>query len=169
MKKVIVLLLCSIVSIEMLAQRRVVVVDMDTNVPIRDVSVKIDSQKVVQTDYLGRIDVPIVFDSIAFSHLRYEHERLTMTEVGDTMFLLPKNHLLPEVTVTELDPRIKGLISGWVRQGAMRGAAEVPRATISYSFDFADMLDRRGRRDRKHLERAKKILKEWDEKPDETK
>lgn len=169
MKKVIVLLLCSIVSIEMLAQRRVVVVDMDTNVPIRDVSVKIDSQKVVQTDYLGRIDVPVVFDSIAFSHVRYEHERLTMTEVGDTMFLLPKEHMLPEVTITELDPRVKGLISGWAKEGAMQGAAEAPRGNITIYFDFANMLDRRGRRDRKHLERAKKILKEWDEKPDETK
>ena len=145
MKKVIVLLLCSIVSIEMLAQRRVVVVDMDTNVPIRDVSVKIDS------------------------HLRYEHERLTMTEVGDTMFLLPKEHTLPEVTISELDPRVKGLISGWAREGAMQGAAEAPRGNITIYFDFANMLDRRGRRDRKHLERAKKILKEWDEKPDETK
>ena len=167
MKKVIVLLLCSIVSIEMQAQRRIVVVDMDTNVPIRDVSVKIDSQKVVQTDYLGRIDVPIVFDSIAFSHVRYEHERLTMTEVGDTMFLLPKEHMLPEVTISELDPRVKGLISGWAMAGAMEGAALAPRGVAT--FDFANMLDRRGRRDRKHLERAKKILKEWDEKPDEAK
>ena len=167
MKKVIVLLLCSIVSIEMLAQRRVVVVDMDTNVPIRDVSVKIDSQKVVQTDYLGRIDVPVVFDSIAFSHVRYEHERLTMAELTDTMFLLPKEHMLPEVKITELNPKTKAVITGWVMAGAMEGAALAPRGVAS--FDFADLIDRRGRRDRKHLERAKKILKEWDEKPEETK
>ena len=167
MKKVIVLLLCSIVSIEMLAQRRVVVVDMDTNVPIRDVSVKIDSQKVVQTDYLGRIDVPVVFDSIAFSHMRYEYERITMAELTDTMFLLPKEHMLPEVKITELNPKTKAVITGWVMAGAMEGAALAPRGVAS--FDFADLIDRRGRRDRKHLERAKKILKEWDEKPEETK
>lgn len=168
MKKVIVLLLCSIVSIEMLAQRRVVVVDMDTNVPIRDVSVKIDSQKVVQTDYLGRIDVPIVFDSIAFSHVRYEHERLTMTEVGDTMFLLPKEHTLPEVNVSAIKPELMARLNAWVKKAAQEGAALAPRGG-GFSFDFANLLDRRGRRDRKHLERAKKILKEWDEKPDETK
>lgn len=166
MKKVIVLLLCGFVFIEMQAQRRITVIDMDTNVPIRDVSVKIDSQKVVKTDYLGRIDVPVVFDSIAFSHVRYEHERLAMTEVGDTMFLLPKDHMLPEVKVVELDPRVKGLISGWVHKGAMQGVALAPGGGAS--FDFADLLDRRGRRDRKHLERAKKILKDWDEKPEKT-
>ena len=163
------LLLCGIVSIEMQAQRRIIVIDMDTNLPVKDVSVKIDSLKVAQTDYLGRIDVPVVFDSIAFSHMRYEYERITMAELTDTMFLLPKEHMLPEVTVTELDPRVKGLISAWAKEGAMQGAAEAPRGNITIYFDFANMLDRRGRRDRKHLKRAQKILKEWDEKPDESK
>ena len=166
MKKVIFLLLCGIVSIEIQAQRRIIVIDMDTNLPVKDVSVKIDSQKVVQTDYLGRIDVPVVFDSIAFSHMRYEYERITMAELTDTMFLLPKEHLLPEVTITELNPRVKGLIAGWAMAGAMEGAALAPRGVAT--FDFANLLDRRGRRDRKHLKRAQKILKEWDEKPDET-
>jgi len=161
------LLLCGIVSIEMQAQRRIIVIDMDTNLPVKDVSVKIDSLKVVQTDYLGRIDVPVVFDSIAFSHMRYEYERITMAELTDTMFLLPKEHMLPEVRVTELNPRAKGVISGWVMAGAMEGAALAPRGVAS--FDFANLLDRRGRRDRKHLKRAQKILKEWDEKPDESK
>ena len=162
------LLFCAIFT-EIQAQRRLVVIDMDTNLPVRDVSVRIDSQKVKQTDYLGRIDIPIAFDSIAFSHMRYEYERITMAELTDTMFLLPKEHMLPEVTVTELDPRVKGLISAWAKEGAMQGAAEAPRGNITFYFDLANMLDRRGRRDRKHLERAKKILKEWDEKPEETK
>ena len=165
MKKVIVLLLCSIVPIEMLAQRRVVVVDMDTNVPIRDVSVKIDSQKVIQTDYLGRIDVPIVFDSIAFSHVRYERERLAMVELGDTMYLLPIEHMLPEVKVNAASPEMLAAFKAWAQMGAMAGAAEAPRGIAS--FDFASLLDRRGRRDKKHLERAKEILKEWDKAPSE--
>ena len=167
MKKLILLLLSGIVSVEMQAQRRIVVIDMDTNLPVREVSVKIDSQKVAQTDYLGRIDVPLVFDSIAFSHLRYEYVRITMTELGDTMFLLPKEHMLPEVKITELNPKTKAVIAGWVTAGAMEGAALAPRGVAS--FDFFEIFDRRGRRDRKHLERAKKILKEWDKKTDETK
>ena len=92
----------------------------------------------------------------------YEPEHLTMTEVRDTMYLVPKEHQLPEVSITELDPHVKGLIGAWVRQGAAQGAAEAPRGIAS--FDFANMLDRRARRDRKHLERARKVLREWDKK-----
>lgn len=164
MKQFVVFFFLILLPLQTMAQRRITVVDMDTSLPVKGVSVKVGGGQISVTDHAGHVDIPIVFESIVFSHIMYEPEHLTMTEVGDTMFLLPKNHLLPEVTVTELDPRIKGLISGWVRQGAMRGAAEVPRATVSYSFDFADMLDRRGRRDRKHLERARKVLKEWDKK-----
>lgn len=167
LKKTTLLLLFCAIFTEMQAQRRLVVIDMDTNLPVRDVSVRIDSQKVKQTDYLGRIDIPIAFDSIAFSHMRYEYERITMAELGDTMFLLPKEHMLPEVKVTELNPQTKATIAGWVMSGAMEGAALAPRGVAS--FDFFEIFDRRGRRDRKHLERAKKILKEWDEKPEETK
>ena len=162
MKSTLVLLFLALFGPEIHAQRRVTVIDMDTNLPVKDVAVKAGNHQVVQTDYLGRAEIPVVFDSIAFSHVRYEHERLTMTELGDTMCLLPKDHMLPEVTVSELDPRTKALISAWAKAGAMQGAAEAPRATVQYTFDFANMLDRRGRRDRKHLERAKKILKEWD-------
>lgn len=163
MKKVMILLLCGFVFMDIQAQRRIVVMDLDTHLPVKDVAVKAGSHQVVMTDYLGRVEIPIVFDSIAFSHVRYEHERLAMTEVGDTMYLLPKDHMLPEVNIVELDPRVKGLISGWAMAGAMEGAALAPRGVAS--FDFANLLDRRGRRDRKHLERAKKILKDWDEKP----
>ncbi|MBR6456511.1 MAG: hypothetical protein IKS72_06230 [Prevotella sp.] len=165
MKKLIFLLLCGIVSVEMQAQRRLVVIDMDTNLPVRDVSVRIDSQKVKQTDYLGRIDIPIAFDSIAFSHMRYEYERITMAELGDTMFLLPKEHMLPEVKVSAIKPELMARLNAWVSKAAKEGAALAPSGGAS--FDFADLIDRRGRRDRKHLERAKKILKEWDEKPNE--
>ncbi|MCR5130021.1 MAG: hypothetical protein K6C10_00990 [Prevotella sp.] len=148
--------LCSI------AQRPIVVLDMDTGLPVRDVSVRVDNGAAKQTDYLGRTSVPILFDSIMFSHVRYESERLNYQEVRDTMYLLPIEHMLPEVQVTELNPQTKSLISSWAKIGAMMGAAEAPKGVAS--FDFASMLDRRGRRDKKHLERAKKILKDWDKK-----
>ena len=149
--------------LSMFAQRHLTILDMDTSLPIRDVSVRVDQEHAVQTDYLGRVDVPVVFDSITFSHVRYEHEHLALKEVGDTMYLLPIEHMLPEVHVNAASPEMLALFKGWAMAGAMIGAAEAPRGVAS--FDFASMLDRRGRRDKKHLERAKKILKEWDEKP----
>ena len=167
LKKTTLLLLFCAIFTEMQAQRRLVVIDMDTNLPVRDVSVRIDSQKVKQTDYLGRIDIPIAFDSIAFSHMRYEYERITMAELGDTMFLLPKEHMLPEVKVSAIKPELMARLNAWVSKAAKEGAALAPSGGAS--FDFFEIFDFRGRRDKKHLERAKKILKEWDEKPEETK
>ena len=165
MKSPLILLFFCVVALETHAQRRITVIDMDTDLPVKGVSVKVGKERAAETDYLGRADIPMVFDSITFNHVQYEHERLAYSELpGDTMYLLPKEHLLPEVSITELDPRVKSLVSGWAQQGAMQGAAMAPRGNITYYFDFADILDRRGRRDKKHLERAKKILKEWDEK-----
>lgn len=146
------------------AQRRLTVIDMDTSLPIRDVSVRVDSGVAVQTDYLGRVEVPVTFDSITFSHIRYEREHLALQEVSDTMYMLPVEHMLPEVKVNAASPELLAMFKGWAMAGAMMGTPDQGNGIV-VTFDFASMLDRRGRRDKKHLERAKKILKEWDEKP----
>ena len=147
------------------AQRSITVLDMDTDLPVKGVSVRVDQKKAVETDHLGRVTIPVVFDSIAFSHVRYEYERLNMVEVSDTMYLLPVEHMLPEVKVNAASPQMLAMFKAWAMAGAMMGAAEAPAGIAN--FDFADLLDRRGRRDKKHLERAKKILTEWDKIPDD--
>jgi hypothetical protein len=88
-----------------------------------------------------------------------------MVELSDTMYLLPIEHMLPEVKVNAASPEMLAAFKAWAQMGAMMGAAEAPRGIAS--FDFASLLDRRGRRDKKHLERAKEILKEWDKMPSE--
>ena len=148
-----------------MGQRRVLVIDMDTDKPVVGVSVRADHRKAVTTGFDGAVVLEEPFDSVSFSHVQYGSERLSAKELSDTMFLLPNDHMLPEVTITELDPRVKGLIAAWAKIGAMQGAAEAPTGVAS--FDFADILDRRGRRDRKHKERAKEILEEWDKKKTE--
>lgn len=145
-----------------MGQRRVLVYDMDTGKPVAGVAVRGDRRKAVITGADGSVVLAEPFDSVSFSHVQYGFERLTARELPDTMFLLPNDHMLPEVTVTELDPRVKGLVAAWALAGAMQGAAEAPKGIVS--FDFANMLDRRGRRDRKHKARAKEILEEWDKK-----
>lgn len=162
MKQFVVFFFLMLLPLQTMAQRRITVVDMDTSLPVKGVSVKVGGGQISVTDHAGHVNIPIVFESIVFSHIMYEPEHLTMTEVRDTMYLVPKEHQLPEVSITELAPHVKGLIGAWVRQGAAQGAAEAPRGIAS--FDFANMLDRRARRDRKHLERARKVLKEWDKK-----
>lgn len=141
-------------------QRQITVLDMDTHLPVSKVSVRVGG-KVFYSDVVGRVVIDTLADTLSFSHLRYLPERLRSYEVGDTMFLLPQDHILEEVVVMELNPNLKSLVSSWARQGALMGAAEAPKGVAQ--FDFGMMLDRRGRRDRKHMERAKEILGKWSE------
>ena len=142
------------------SQRRITVLDMDTRLPVSNVSVRA-SGKTFYSDVVGRVVIDTLADTLSFSHVRYLPERLRSYEVGDTMLLLPQDHVLQEVVVMELNPKLKSLVAGWALQGAMMGAAEAPAGVAQ--FDFGMMLDRRGRRDRKHKEQAKEVLGKWEE------
>jgi hypothetical protein len=61
-----------------------------------------------------------------------------------------------------IDPRVAAMIKGWVSGAVGEGAMLAPKGVAS--FDFSSLLDKRRRRDKKHLKRARKILEEWDEK-----
>ena len=155
-------LILLLVGFSMKAQRRILLLDSDTNMPISGVSVSTDEGETVTSDGKGFVTLSIPFDTVRFSHLKYSSEMLKKEEVRDTVYLIPTVHMLPEVTVSELAPEIKMLIKGWVAQAVAEGAAMAPQGIAS--FDFANMLDRRRRRDKKHLEKAKEILEKWDEK-----
>lgn len=144
------------------AQRKVLLLDSDTNMPISGVSVNTDKGESITSDEKGFATFFMPFDTVRFSHLKYSSEMLKKDEVRDTVYLIPTVHLLPEVTVSELAPEIKMLIKGWVDQAVAEGAAMAPKGIAS--FDFANMLDRRRRRDKKHLKKAKDVLEKWDEK-----
>lgn len=140
------------------AQRKIVVVDMETHIPIAGVSVKTDSAHAVMTDINGIANIAERFDSISFNHMKYLSDKVTFEEMKDTMFLVPKNLMLPDVVITGLNPDLKKALKKnhelMLQQPTWKGL----------SFDFANMIDRRARRDRKHYKKAKKILEEWDAK-----
>ena len=137
------ILILSLFCLPVMAQthRSIVVVDMDTYQIIPDVSVKVDNRMIVFTDKQGRVDIGEPFDSVMFSHVRYGKEKLL---------------------AKELDPRVAAMIKGWVSGAVGEGAMLAPKGVAS--FDFSSLLDKRRRRDKKHLKRARKILEEWDEK-----
>ena len=101
MKQFVVFFFLMLLPLQTMAQRRITVVDMDTSLPVKGVSVKVGGGQISVTDHAGHVNIPIVFESIVFSHIMYEPEHLTMTEVRDTMYLVPKEHQLPEVSITD--------------------------------------------------------------------
>lgn len=148
-------LLSSFVFVAM-AQRHVVVVNLDTHLPIEKVSVKTNVSSSVLTDRNGMVSIPEKFDTISFRHLKYLPEKICYSEIADTMYLVKKDMMLPEVVVTGLNPDLKK---------AMKKNHESMMLSNNpnlLTFDFANILDRRARRDRKHYRKAKKILRDWD-------
>ena len=157
MKRILILCLMFCCWLVAQAQRQIVVIDAETFEPIEGVSVRADSMKAVRTNARGEAFVPERFDSITFSHLKYGRDRLAAKEVADTMMMFAHDMELPEVVVMAVSPELTRSI----RSSIKRIVSGIPQNTGS-SFDFANLLDKRGRRDRKHLKRAKKILQNYD-------
>ena len=158
MQRTISLIIVILSAVYVSAQRKIVVVDMETHLPVADVSVKTDSARAVMTDRNGVASISERFDSISFSHMRYLSDKVTFEEMKDTMYLVPKNLMLPDVVVTGVNPDLKkAMKKNYERM------LEQPKLKV-LTFDFANIIDRRGRRDRKHYKKAKEILREWDAK-----
>ena len=158
MQRTISLIIVILSAVYVSAQRKIVVVDMETHIPIAGVSVKTDSVHAVMTDINGIANIAERFDSISFNHMKYLSDKVTFEEMKDTMYLVPKNLMLPDVVVTGVNPDLKKAMKKnyerMLEQPTVKGL----------TFDFANIIDRRGRRDRKHLKKAKEILREWDAK-----
>lgn len=80
------------------AQRRLVVVDVETLVPVDGANVVCNGLS-AQTDTLGTITVPDTCQSLLFSHVNYESRLINLEEVRDTVFLISKLLNLKEVVV----------------------------------------------------------------------
>ena len=82
-----------------LGQRRLVVVDLETLVPIRGVNVASSAHRTDTTNWQGVIVVPDSCRTLAFSHVNYESRILNVSEVKDTVYLITKLMSLHEVVV----------------------------------------------------------------------
>ena len=82
------------------AQRRMVVVNMETKVPVRDVQVFTDEGKNMTTRWDGTFELPDSFSRIHFRHPQYEQRYILRSELrSDTVWLLPVSNALGEVII----------------------------------------------------------------------
>lgn len=80
------------------AQRRFIVADVETLLPIGGANV-VSNNLSAQTDTLGYITIPDTCQSLLFSHVNYESRLINMKEVRDTVFLISKLLNVKEVVV----------------------------------------------------------------------
>lgn len=89
-----------LLSLGMVAQRQMVVVNVESKVPVRDVLVTADNGQGTRTTWDGLFNVPDSFQRIDFRHPDFERRYVLKDEVqGDTIFLIPNTNALREVVI----------------------------------------------------------------------
>ena len=77
-----------------------VVTDLDTRIPVRDVSVFTDDDQRTKSNWDGTFTLRPGFSRINFSHPKYLSRYVLTSELkGDTIWLLPSMHTLDEVVI----------------------------------------------------------------------
>ena len=142
------------------AQKACVIASAEDHVPIREALVHTDNNHWARTDYRGYFTMRYQFDSATVSKPGFVKTTIYLKNLPDTVFLLPEAHQIGEVTVWGKDQE-------HVRQmekSIQDDVNSTPTSTTGIGFDAFGWMDKQGRRDRKHLRKAKEIFKEMDRK-----
>ena len=101
-------------SVPMTAQRQLVVVNVESRVPIRDVIVTADNGQQMRTPWDGVIVWPDSVNRLDFRHPDFESRYVLQSEVqGDSIFLIPNIHALREVVIVgerRFDKRMSSML-----------------------------------------------------------
>ena len=138
-------------------RRKLVVVDIETKVPMRNVIVSTKAGYRDTTNWRGICYVPAEFDTLTVFKHNYIPERILAKELKDTTSLIPAGSAISEVTVWG-----KNDINQQIKRGVGYNPLPSPKSGVIGSFDLANILDRRGRRDRKHLRIVRQKFQEMD-------
>lgn len=96
--RLIIILLLILGYAEIKAQRRLVVIDIETMKPITEVNITTENG-IWHSDSLGYITIPESSKTLIFSHVNYEERLVNLSELRDTVFLISKLLNLKEVIV----------------------------------------------------------------------
>ena len=140
--------------------QKVLVCDGATHFPIRDVLVGVDGKNVGFTTWQGIINLPDSFQIATFKKKGYAPEKLYRSEVlRDTVFLFPAEHYLDEVVVIG-----KQVVDGrdLLKKMPKRDILEKKPKHSIQEFDIGLMFDKRGNRDKRHVEKLREVFKKMD-------
>lgn len=102
--RIILLLLLFLASAGARAQVKGVVVDLETGLPVRNVSIYTNNRHETKTDWSGRFQLPYDFQSLTLSSDDYLQRVMDRAELTDTIGLLPMAHMLEGVTIWGQQP-----------------------------------------------------------------
>jgi len=159
-RQVVLFLLLLLLPLASLQAQEVLVCDGVSHFPIRDVSVIADGKNIGLTTWKGLITLPDSFQTASFKKKGYAPEKLFRSEVlRDTVFLFPAEHYLDEVVVIG-----KQVVDGreLLKKMPKRDILEKRPSGGLGGFDLGLILDKRYRRDRRHVRELREIFKKMD-------
>lgn len=161
MKKLILMLMMVCLNYSLVqAQKTCVIANAEDHVPIREALIHTDNNHWARTDYRGYWTMKYQFDSATVSKQGFLKTTVYLKNLPDTLFMIPESHQIGTVEVWGKNQQhVRDM-----EQQIKNDAASTPRQSSGASFDLANMLDKRGRRDHKHLKNAQKILGDYDKK-----
>ena len=159
-RQVVLFLLLLLLPLASLQAQEVLVCDGVSHFPIRDVLVIADGKNIGLTTWKGLITLPDTFQTASFKKKGYAPEKLFRSEVlRDTVFLFPAEHYLDEVVVIG-----KQVVDGreLLKKMPKRDILEKRPSGGLGGFDLGLILDKRYRRDRRHVEKLREVFKKMD-------
>ena len=156
-----------LLSSGLLAQRQMVVVNVESKVPIREVIVSADNGREMRTSWDGLFEVPDSFERIDFRHPDFEHRYMLTSELlGDTIFLIPNTNALREVVIygeRRFDKRMASLMQSTPQQklDAVLERIKIPTGfnPIGFALWIYDLTMRQKVEDRQRRKRALKDVR----------
>lgn len=151
------LVLPSVMCISVRAQRQIIVMSYESQLPVRDVYIRIDTcQTPIITNYQGIAVIPDTFALATFSNKNHLQAKLRSDEIADSVWLIPKAHTLDEVVV-------------WGKRKALSKRFALPKTTDPLlkqkgpsGTDILQTLSDLFHHRRKKLnEKAKEVLKNY--------
>ena len=156
-----------LLSSGLLAQRQMVVVNVESKVPIREVIVSADNGREMRTSWDGLFEVPDSFERIDFRHPDFEQRYMLTSELlGDTIFLIPNTNALREVVIygeRRFDKRMTSMMQSTPQQklDAVLERIKIPTGfnPIGFALWIYDLTMRQKVEDRQRRKRALKDVR----------
>jgi len=138
------------------AQWSGVIVNMETGVPIRDVHIFTNYNKMVTTDYRGRYTLEEPFTSVTITHGKFLQLSLKREELRDTIALLPSANSIGEVVIWGEMPRI-----GVKEKEISEDAKYYYTPPSGFSFDFFELFRRKSRMNKQQRKKHEEIIESY--------
>lgn len=128
MRYFLILLFTILSASNIMGQRKIVVFNLETKTPLRNVKVWTSDGKSDSTNYMGQCLIPEKFDTLTVSKPGFLAIRIPFAQVKDSIALLSNYHRLDEVTVygTNYSKKIQTNINKWTAYDKTEYALEHP-------------------------------------------